>query len=42
MQQYSLLLRKKKKPILKFCCLTCIKMETQKIANLSNDSVNES
>ena len=43
MQQCSLLLRKKKKPLLIFtkicsCCVICIKMETQKIVNLLNDS----
>ena len=42
MQQCSILLRKKKKPLLIFtkfcsCCLTCIRMETQKIVNLLND-----
>ena len=44
----SLLLRKKK-PLLIFtkfyfcnCCLICIKMKTQKIANLLNNSDNES
>ena len=45
MQQCSLLLRKKKKPLFtKFCscCLICIKIETQKIVNLLNDSDNES
>ena len=46
MQQCSLLLRKKKNDfsVRKFCscCLICIKMETQKIVNLLNDSDNES
>ena len=48
MQQCSLLLRKKEKLLLNFCkilcscCLTCMKMETEKIVNLLNDSENES
>ena len=45
MQQCSLLLRKKKKPLL-ICIyiyyLICIKVETQKIANRLNSSDNES
>ena len=46
LERCSLLLRKKKKPLLIshkiLCCLICIKMETQKIVNLLNDSDNES
>ena len=48
MQQCSLLLRKKEETTYDFsqncvnCCLICIKMETQKIAKLLNDSDNES
>ena len=47
MQRCSLLLRKKKKPILIFhkfsnCCLTFIKKETQKISDLLIDTDNES